>query len=279
MAVQINTLKSGDVLTNDDLQEVFGCGNSGGMRRAKKTNSLILICDHTKALYDDRWENGILFYTGMGMKGNQQLSYMQNKTLAESKTNGVELYLFEVFSKNKYLFQGRPELADNPFKEEQLDEELKPRKVWIFPLQLKEGTPILQEKEVQEILRFKSLSKANKVITKETLKRIVESKEAKKTSKGVKKIQNSYYRDANVVLYALRRANGVCDLCEKPAPFESKDGLPFLEVHHIEYLSQGGADSYDNVSALCPNCHRKVHALEEKKDVALLKIKAQIKLA
>ncbi|WP_163591073.1 HNH endonuclease, partial [Klebsiella variicola] len=37
------------------------------------------------------------------------------------------------------------------------------------------------------------------------------------------------------------------------------DGTPFLEVHHIEWLSNGGEDSVENAIALCPNCHRQAH--------------------
>ena len=78
--------------------------------------------------------------------------------------------------------------------------------------------------------------------------------------------------------YALLRANGICELCEKKAPFNKKDGSPFLEVHHIDFLSNRGDDTIENVSALCPNCHRKMHALEIKEDIEKLKAKAKIKL-
>ena len=43
-------LKIDTVLTNQELMDVFKCANTGGMRRSKKTNSLVLIFDHTKHL-------------------------------------------------------------------------------------------------------------------------------------------------------------------------------------------------------------------------------------
>ena len=49
-------------------------------------------------------------------------------------------------------------------------------------------------------------------------------------------------------------------------------------MHHIDFLSNGGDDTIENVSALCPNCHRKMHALEIKEDIEKLKAKAKIKL-
>jgi len=67
-------------------------------------------------------------------------------------------------------------------------------------------------------------------------------------------------RDPDVVAEALYRANGLCDECNKPAPFKRKhDGSPYLEVHHRKPLAEGGQDTIENAVALCPNCHRKLH--------------------
>jgi len=70
----------------------------------------------------------------------------------------------------------------------------------------------------------------------------------------------TYRRNADIVAEALFRAGGVCEKCSSPAPFvRASDGTPFLEVHHVTPLSGGGEDRLENVLALCPNCHRKVH--------------------
>jgi 5-methylcytosine-specific restriction protein A len=79
-------------------------------------------------------------------------------------------------------------------------------------------------------------------------------------------LSKRYERNANVAEYALRRANGLCQLCGNSAPFMKKDGSPFLEVHHILWLSKGGSDTIDNTVALCPNCHRKMHILDLEND-------------
>jgi 5-methylcytosine-specific restriction protein A len=42
--------------------------------------------------------------------------------------------------------------------------------------------------------------------------------------------------------------------------------LLLLEVHHIQWLSNDGDDTIDNIVALCPNCHRKMHILDLEKD-------------
>lgn len=68
-----------------------------------------------------------------------------------------------------------------------------------------------------------------------------------------------YKRSPYVVAEVLSRANGKCQSCKRDAPFLKEDGTPFLEVHHIEWLSRGGDDSVENAIALCPNCHRQAH--------------------
>lgn len=51
----------------------------------------------------------------------------------------------------------------------------------------------------------------------------------------------------------------------------SKDGKPYFECHHIDWISKGGSDSNENTVALCPNCHRKMHVLNDPKDVEKLR--------
>ncbi|WP_240000620.1 HNH endonuclease [Photobacterium kishitanii] len=78
--------------------------------------------------------------------------------------------------------------------------------------------------------------------------------------KKVLRYVEDYTRNPDIVAEALYRAKGNCEACHQPAPFMKKsNGEPYLEVHHIKPLSQGGQDSLDNVQAICPNCHRKMH--------------------
>ena len=46
-----------------------------------------------------------------------------------------------------------------------------------------------------------------------------------------------------------------------------KNGEPYLETHHIVWLSEGGEDSIENTVALCPNCHRKMHVVNLQEDI------------
>ena len=80
-----------------------------------------------------------------------------------------------------------------------------------------------------------------------------------KTPKKVTTQTESFVRDPHVVSDVLDRANGTCELCKKPAPFNKPSGEPFLEVHHVIGLAEGGPDIVENAVALCPNCHREAH--------------------
>ena len=66
-------------------------------------------------------------------------------------------------------------------------------------------------------------------------------------------------RDPEVQRWILQCADGRCELCGKRAPFHKPNGLPFLEIHHVCRLADGGADVPENAVALCPNCHREAH--------------------
>jgi hypothetical protein len=67
--ITVDDLKPGMIISNEDIGSAFKVGNSGGMRWSSTRNCLVLVADHTKALYDDRWDNGILHYTGIGTTG------------------------------------------------------------------------------------------------------------------------------------------------------------------------------------------------------------------
>ncbi len=83
---------------------------------------------------------------------------------------------------------------------------------------------------------------------------------------------STFVRSAEVVKETKRRANGICQLCNRPAPFIDKKGNPYLEVHHIIWLSRGGEDNTENTVALCPNCHVRMHVLDKPEDVEKLKL-------
>lgn len=76
-----------------------------------------------------------------------------------------------------------------------------------------------------------------------------------------------YQRDASVKAWVLKQADGTCECCRQPAPFNGADGLPYLEVHHVRKLAENGADTTTNAVAVCPNCHRELHYGDRAKEL------------
>jgi 5-methylcytosine-specific restriction protein A len=209
----------------------------------------------------------------MGLVGNQSLNYMQNRTLNESATNGVNPYLFEVYESGQYLFRGQVELAGQPFEEIQPDKNGERRKVWVFPLQVVGSASgfqvpgdLVAKKQQRKERQAKRLS------DEELFTRAVHSR---RHPSNRQVSSTTYERNVFVAELTKRRSNGICQLCKRPAPFHNMKNEPYLESHHIIWLSQGGEDTVENSVALCPNCHKKMHILNLKDDRKKLNQEAQ----
>jgi predicted HNH restriction endonuclease len=99
---------------------------------------------------------------------------------------------------------------------------------------------------------------------------------APKKPSAVQVTRTEFRRNADVIVEVMLRATGVCEACGRSAPFiRASDGTPYLEIHHIRSLADGGDDTVENAVALCPNCHRRAHyAKDALAFTALLKRKA-----
>lgn len=69
--------------------------------------------------------------------------------------------------------------------------------------------------------------------------------------------------------WVLKQSQGLCEGCGQAAPFLRSDGLPYLEVHHVKFLNEGGSDCTSNTTALCPNCHRRCHFSSDRDEFTL----------
>jgi len=256
-------IQPGDVLSNSQVSETFGVGDRGGMRSSLKNSCLIIISDPTKPLFDDRWEGEILHYTGEGKLGDQTLT-RQNRALAESQSSGMDLHLFEVLTKAEYVYAGQVDLCDAPYRDVQFDDEGKPRSVYMFPLRLKEGG-IVPELSMEQIQAHREIRQ--QILSSETVDALRKrAQQAKNRPQTRATISIQIVRDEAVSEYVKRAANGMCDLCGNHAPFKNHKGAPYLECHHLTPLAKGGDDLMNNAVALCPNCHRKMHSINNASD-------------
>lgn len=255
-------IKIGDKLSNKEVYSLFQCANMQGIRPSSKTGTVVVVSDYTKGLYEDVWKNGVLHYTGMGKVGDQVLKGRgtHNHILYYSDTNGVEIHLFEVVEKTVYTYRGVVVLADKPYQAKQLDTTGILRKVWIFPLKPVSEEAYIEEREptVKELIKL-----SNEELARRTNIKLIGKKVHKKDT-------ITYYRDPYLKEMVKRIAGGKCQYCGEDAPFLDKNNVPYLEEHHVKRLADGGSDTMDNVVAICPNCHCKMHVLNETKDQEFL---------
>lgn len=127
------------------------------------------------------------------------------------------------------------------------------------------NSPAMPISKAEEILNIEDYYKEfnlaivqSRRLTKEArMKRLAH---ANRTPVQTKIVQIIYKRNPDVVAEVLERAAGRCEACGNMAPFfRQSDDSPYLEVHHIIALSEGGEDTLENTIAVCPNCHRRYH--------------------
>ena len=56
-----------------------------------------------------------------------------------------------------------------------------------------------------------------------------------------------------------QRENGRCLRCKRKVYLSTRNPFDLMHAHHLKYRSQGGADSVDNLVALCGECHDLLH--------------------
>lgn len=212
--------------------------------------------EYSGSPYSDFWEGGLLFYVGAGRRGDQKLT-SRNKALWEcltrtsTKYDKVEVILRK--QKGMYQYKGSGTLGGELTSSRQPDDDGKIRDVLIFPIQTEIGSSLVRE--------------IGLTYGAELSDRLYEmANSAKEFPRKSEAGSGGYLRNVHVMRYTLLRANGKCELCAKTAPFENKNGEPYLECHHIVWLSHGGSDLVENTAALCPNCHRKIHVLNSSLD-------------
>jgi hypothetical protein len=83
--------------------------------------------------------------------------------------------------------------------------------------------------------------------------------EGQAAPRRVSRQSDGFARSPYVVAWVLAHAAGNCERCGGPAPFLRANGQPYLEVHHVRWLAEGGPDTVVNAVALCPTCHRLLH--------------------
>jgi 5-methylcytosine-specific restriction enzyme A len=207
--------------------------------------------------YRDGWtEDGVFLYTGEGQRGDMEF-VRGNRAIRDHLTVGKDLHLFEYVERGLVRYVGQMIFAGFQ-RREAPDLDGKMRSAIVF--QLLPLDSFHEMVRVQDGIddQFARLSMG------ELRRRAIE--EAHEPSLPRESKQAAYSRSAAVRIYILGRAAGTCEACEKPAPFLTPAGQPYLEPHHIRRLSDGGPDHPEWVAGVCPNCHCRAHYSDDKED-------------
>ena len=208
---------------------------------------------------DDFDPNGTFKYTGEGQEGDMKMS-KGNLAISDHQKNNKEILLFESTSQGFVRFLGYCNYVFHHI-EERPDRNGELRNAIVFHLDIVNtqniDTAQTLTSKVVEAPKAVYITKPSKGKSLQQLREIALSSTPTHASTQ-EKIQSIQNRSTAIKLYAKKRANGICEGCNEIAPFETKSG-PYLEVHHLTRLADGGADLPQNVIALCPTCHRKAH--------------------
>ena len=233
-----------------DIHGRFGGQQQGGII-TPANHSLVIIVTGEEGLehgYADRHRaDGVFEYFGEGQVGDM-LWVRGNRAIRDHSADGRSLLAFRA-ERAGLRFQGELVYAGHHI-ERAPDRDGQMRDAIVFELRYLDAVEeavATQEADDQEVGLIELRRRAYAAVT---------APASGATSSG----RTVYTRSRDVKAYVTARAAGNCEGCNQAAPFSRPDGSPYLEPHHIRRVSDGGPDHPAFVIALCPNCHRRVHA-------------------
>lgn len=234
----------------DDIHEEYGGNRYSGISPCADYPYVFIFYGKSGEWHgyeDELLDDGRFLYTGEGRDGDMTMDG-GNVAIRDHETNQDELHVFEInegawqvtyvgeFEYNDHWWTRLPDRNGNM------------RDAVRFELVPVGGLTMEIESDIEGMSVEELYELAEKSVSGED-----------GTSKSTTATRNRLPRSDAVRRYALQIAKGVCQGCGEDAPFLGEGGEPFLEVHHLHRRGDGGPDHPDNVIALCPNCHRRVH--------------------
>lgn len=218
------------------------------------THGLVVIVSGESGLvhgYADRWrDDGAFEYFGQGQIGDMQM-IRGNGAIARHSEEGKSLLLFEeVTGGLRFVDEMVYETHHIERKPDRLGAL---RDAIVF--ELRRLSAVVEEVEIEAAAATKPPDSDMRSLRTRALAAASTGPVGATGS-----VRTVYQRSRDVREYVLARAKGHCEGCAAPAPFQRGDGSPYLEPHHTLRVSDGGPDHPKHVIALCPNCHRRVHA-------------------
>jgi 5-methylcytosine-specific restriction protein A len=237
-----------------DIHDRYGGQQRGGISTPRDAPGVFIFTGAAGAKhgYADSWQqDGSFHYCGEGQSGDMRLS-RGNRAIASHAGLSQDLLLFETTGKGRPVRYVGQFVSAGWFKERLPDTNGFDRDALIFKLVPLAASAEAESSAIPE--RPSTADEFNKLRMRAYAAAKAPSDVAPKSAVTSYFVRSQVIRD-----YALARAGGNCECCGDAAPFQTAAGTPFLEVHHIERLTDGGPDSPSAVAALCPNCHREAH--------------------
>jgi 5-methylcytosine-specific restriction protein A len=235
-----------------DIHDRFGGGRQSGISSSASHPFIFLFSGQSGENhgYEDGWhpDEELFVYTGEGQLGDMEFS-RGNKAIRNHVKDGKKLLLFKALGKGLPVeYVGEFDCVSIGF-----------------------GQCPDTKGDVRKTIRF-NLARAGEVLSEEpnldqptenTLEELriaaFNSVAPPETKDWRSSAQIKRQRRNDIKRYVLKRAGGACELTGEDAPFIKYNGEPFLEVHHIKRLSDGGLDHPMNCAAITPNAHREIH--------------------
>jgi len=241
----------------EDIHRKYGGGWQGGISPSARHPMVFLFTGPSGSQYGyhDSWHDGVFWYTGEGQSGDMKL-VGGNLAITQAEAEGRTLLLFEQASRGRVTFLGEARHIRH-HEEPGRDRAGNLRRVIVFELAVE------TEGEAGEApdLRDEPLGRtrpSQKISLAELRRRALAVVPPRASAEA--KLKNVHARSRAVRLYVLRRADGVCENCGSPAPFQARSGELYLEPHHVRRRADDGPDHPRWVAAICPNCHREIHS-------------------
>ena len=246
-----------------EIHGVYGGQQQGGMSTPSRFPVVLLFTDdagHAHGCQDAFREDGVFCYTGEGQQGHMTMTG-SNRALRDHAALGKTVHLFEAsksIGKGRTRYVGQATYLGHHL-EERPDTAGVARLAIIFELAVESAGPASAQSPVpEETAEAVTAAQPLEGLSLAQLRQLAQQK-ATHDATPQQRVVLVRKRSQAIRVYVLKRANGTCEGCAQPAPFQTKAKLPYLEPHHTLRLADGGPDAPGHVIALCPNCHRRAH--------------------
>ncbi len=241
-----------------DLHARYGGQQQGGIATPSGRPYIFLFTGTGEAHdYEDGWvEDGVFQYSGIGRTGDMEFKGV-NRAIRDHLQDGKDLHLFTQVRDGEVRYMGCFACASWDHRLTRDSEGNLRRAITFFLIPIDTGPVPPPPPAAPEEIPLDDLKR-----------RALKASAASPARRPAEARRQLLDRTAAVHTYVIARAGGVCEACDRPAPFRQPGGGAYLEPHHLHRAADFGPDHPRAIAALCPNCHREAHHGDRAADMA-----------